>query len=108
MFENATKADLFAASHGLGETADPNLRVVEWKDLILKSAEYVKDKEFVSDFMATTVAKRKNAEEKSPLRLLQQKETKNVQPKTAVGNTVSLDKLLKAVQSLAIPITKKK
>ena len=107
MFKNAIKVGLLAALHELGETADPNLRVVELKDLILKSAESVKDREFVSNFNATTVAERKKAEEISSLQLLQQSKTKNVPPNTVAENTVSLDKLLKAVQTLAVPVSKK-
>ena len=41
MFKNAIKANLLKVLHELGETADTNFRVVELKDLILKSADYI-------------------------------------------------------------------
>ena len=73
----------------------------------MKSAEYIKNKKFVFDFITTTIDERKNAEEINHLQLLQQNDAGNVPPNTAAENVVSSDKLLKVVQTLAIPVPKK-
>ncbi|GBN00394.1 hypothetical protein AVEN_56380-1, partial [Araneus ventricosus] len=105
MFKNVTKVDLLAVLHEIGETASENLKVVELRDILLKCREYVKDKDFIADFLATTVAQRKEEEELNRLRLTQQIESNNTTH--SVENIQSLDKLLKAVQTLSIPVPKK-
>ncbi|GBN42406.1 hypothetical protein AVEN_69308-1, partial [Araneus ventricosus] len=105
MFKNVTKVDLLAVLHEIGETASENLKVVELRDILLKSREYAKDKDFIADFLATTVAQRKEEEELNRLRLTQQIESNNTTH--SVENIQSLDKLLKAVQTLSIPVPKK-
>ncbi|GBO23130.1 Pro-Pol polyprotein, partial [Araneus ventricosus] len=105
MFKNVTKVDLLAVLHEIGETASENLKVVELRDILLKSREYAKDKDFIADFLATTVAQRKEEEELNRLRLTQQIESNNTTH--SVENIQSLDKLLKAVQTLSISVPKK-
>ena len=61
----------------------------------------------MSDFIAIAVTKRNNVEEINNLQLLQQNDTRNVPSNTDDENMVSLDKLLKAVQTLVIPVPKK-
>ncbi|GBN49956.1 hypothetical protein AVEN_101376-1 [Araneus ventricosus] len=104
MFKNVTKVDLLAVLQEIGETANENLKVVELRDILLKSREYSKDKKFIADFLSTTVAQRKE-EELNRLRLTQQIESNNTAH--SVENIQSLDKLLKAVQTLSIPVPKK-
>ncbi|GBO21807.1 hypothetical protein AVEN_20514-1 [Araneus ventricosus] len=105
MFKNVTKVDLLAVLQEIGETANENLKVVELRDILLKSREYAKDKEFIADFLATTMAQRKEEEELNRLRLTQQIESNNTTH--SVENIQSLDKLFKAVQTLSIPVPKK-
>ncbi|GBO16082.1 hypothetical protein AVEN_15234-1 [Araneus ventricosus] len=103
MFKNVTKFDLLAVLQEIGETANENLKVVELRDILLKSREYSKDKEFIADFLATTVAQRKEEEELNRMRLTQQIESNNTTH--SVENIQSLE-LLKAVQTLSIPVPK--
>ncbi|GBM81536.1 hypothetical protein AVEN_174215-1 [Araneus ventricosus] len=103
MFKNVTKVDLVAVLQEIGETANESLKVVELRDILLKSKEHLKDKEFISDFLATTVTQRKKEEELNLLRLKQQAESNNT-THNSVENIQSLDKLLTAVQTLSIPV----
>ncbi|GBM73047.1 hypothetical protein AVEN_268525-1 [Araneus ventricosus] len=86
--------------------ANESLKVVELRDILLKSKEYLKDKEFIADFLATTVAQQKKEEELNRLRLTQQTESNNT-THDSVETIQSLDKLLKADQTLSIPVPKK-
>lgn len=71
MFKNVTKEDLCTVLQEIGKEADLSVKVAELKDLLLKSKEYVSDKESVTEFLSTTVTERKNAEEVNKLCLQQ-------------------------------------
>lgn len=72
MFKNVTKANLLTVLQEIGEEADSGLRVVQLKGLLLKSKEFLNDKDFVIEFMATTVTEWQNGEEINRLRSQQQ------------------------------------
>lgn len=58
MFKGVTKAVLLADLQEIGEEADVSFKV-ELKYLLMKSSEYLNDKYFVTEFLATTVPQRK-------------------------------------------------
>lgn len=60
MTKGVKKNYLLAILQEIGEEANLNLRVVELKDLKLKSKEYSSDKDFVIEFLANAVTDRKN------------------------------------------------
>ncbi|GBN12433.1 hypothetical protein AVEN_101833-1 [Araneus ventricosus] len=104
MFKNVTKFDLLTVLQEIGETANESLKVADLRDILLKSKEYLKGEEFIADFLATTVAHQKE-EEEIRLHLTQQTESNNAT--LSVEYILSSDKLLKAVQTLSIPVPKK-
>lgn len=53
MFKGVTKADLYKVLNKIGEEANPTLKVIKLKYLLLQSKEYLKDKNFDTEFLAT-------------------------------------------------------
>ncbi|GBM62724.1 hypothetical protein AVEN_76104-1 [Araneus ventricosus] len=131
MFKNVKKEDIVTALTELGETVniDMQKQMGDLKQKLLTSKEYLEDAQFVNDFLISNVENRKIEEENRKIReeetrrsiereheleLTRIRATRNDEnrspPPSVTSNgdgDISLDKLIKGVEILTIPVPRK-
>ncbi|XP_042899321.2 uncharacterized protein [Parasteatoda tepidariorum] len=63
MFKGAKKEDLKLIAEEIGESINPDMKVIDLRNLILNSAHYKNDKDFIEQFADSIIAERKSREE---------------------------------------------
>ncbi|GFQ88592.1 retrovirus-related Pol polyprotein from transposon 17.6 [Trichonephila clavata] len=67
MFRGARKEELILIADELGEIINPEMKVLDLKNLILNSDKYKTDKVFIDDYLDSIIADRKSKEEQERL-----------------------------------------
>ncbi|GFQ82257.1 retrovirus-related Pol polyprotein from transposon 17.6 [Trichonephila clavata] len=67
MFRGARKEELILIADELGEIINPEMKVLDLKNLILNSDKYKTDKVFIDDYLDSIIADRKSKEEQGRL-----------------------------------------
>ncbi|GFR32972.1 retrovirus-related Pol polyprotein from transposon 17.6 [Trichonephila clavata] len=67
MFRGARKEELILIADELGEIINPEMKVLDLKNLILNSDKYKTDKVFIDDYLDSIIADRKSKEEQESL-----------------------------------------
>ncbi|GBN43814.1 hypothetical protein AVEN_203845-1 [Araneus ventricosus] len=133
MFKNVKKEDVVTVLTELGETVNIDMKMGDLKQKLLTSKEYLEDSQFVKDFLISTVKNRKIEEEnrkqeekiqgeeirrrierEHELELARIRATRNAENRSPLPSVtsngdgdVSLDKLIKGVEILTIPVPRK-